>query len=112
MAKSFAQPVVCPVLIGRASAVAVLDDLIDGLVTPRSQVLLISGDAGIGKSRLVSEAKTYASARGVTVLQGTCFPQDTPGDASSRRWPSGSRKYRLRPPLAHARVSTSSTPLA
>jgi len=76
MAKYFAQPVICPVLIGRASAVAAVDDLIDGLATPRSQVLLISGDAGIGKSRLVSEAKTYASARGATVLQGACFPQD------------------------------------
>ncbi len=76
MAKSFAQPVVCPVLIGRASAVAALDHLIDALATPRSQVLLISGDAGIGKSRLVDEAKTYASARGATVLEGACFPQD------------------------------------
>ncbi|MEO7912893.1 MAG: AAA family ATPase [Roseiflexaceae bacterium] len=76
MARSFAQPVVCPVLIGRASAVAALDQLIEGLTTPRSQVLLISGDAGIGKSRLVGEAKTYANARGATVLQGTCFPQD------------------------------------
>lgn len=76
MARPFAQPVVCPVLIGRASAVAALDQMIDALATPRSQVLLISGDAGTGKSRLVSEAKTHASARGATVFQGACFPQD------------------------------------
>src|SRR5215213_1055343 len=76
MAQSFGQPVVCPVLIGRTSAVAALDHLIDALATPRSQVLLISGDAGIGKSRLVGEAKTYASARGAAVLEGSCFPQD------------------------------------
>lgn len=76
MAQFFAQPVVCPVLIGRANAVAVIDHLIDALATPRSQILLISGDAGIGKSRLVGEAKTYANARGAMVLQGACFPQD------------------------------------
>ena len=76
MATFFAQPIVCPVLIGRASAVAALEQLIDALATPRSQMLLVSGDAGIGKSRLVGEAKTYASARGATVLQGACFPQD------------------------------------
>ncbi|HJZ46222.1 MAG TPA: AAA family ATPase [Roseiflexaceae bacterium] len=76
MAKFFAQPVVCPVLIGRAGAVAALEQLIDALATPRSQMLLISGDAGIGKSRLVGEAKTYANARGATVFQGACFPQD------------------------------------
>jgi DNA-binding CsgD family transcriptional regulator len=76
MTQSFGQPVICPVLIGRASAVAAFDHLIDALATPRSQVLLISGDAGIGKSRLVGEAKIYANARGATVLEGACFPQD------------------------------------
>src|SRR5689334_4960490 len=76
MAKFFAQSVICPVLIGRTSALTALDQLIDALATPRSQVLLISGDAGIGKSRLVGEAKTSANARGAIVLQGACFPQD------------------------------------
>jgi len=37
---------------------------------------LISGEAGIGKSRLVAEAKTYASAHNVLLLQGNCFPAD------------------------------------
>jgi len=72
----FAQPVICPTLIGRASALTVLEHLIDALGRPHSQLLLISGDAGIGKSRLVAEAKIAARARGATVLQGTCFPQD------------------------------------
>ena len=53
-----------------------IEQLIDALVMPHSQMLLISGDAGIGKSRLVGEAKTYAHAHGAIVLQGACFPQD------------------------------------
>jgi len=69
MAKSFAQPVVCPVLIGRASAVAALDHLIDALATPRSQVLPFSGDAGIYKAHLGYYAKAYDSTRGRSVLE-------------------------------------------
>jgi DNA-binding CsgD family transcriptional regulator/tetratricopeptide (TPR) repeat protein len=75
-ARSATQRVVCPVLVGRANDVAVLDQLIDELATPRIQVLLISGDAGIGKSRLAGEAKSLASARDAALLQGSCFPQD------------------------------------
>jgi DNA-binding CsgD family transcriptional regulator/tetratricopeptide (TPR) repeat protein len=74
--QSFARPVVCPVLVGRERAVAALSQLIDALATSASQALLISGDAGIGKSRLASEAKAYAGERGASVLGGSCFPQD------------------------------------
>jgi predicted ATPase len=39
-------------------------------------VLLLSGEAGIGKSRLLAEGKRHASQQGFLVLQGTCFPTD------------------------------------
>jgi DNA-binding CsgD family transcriptional regulator len=56
--------------------VAVLDRMIDGLSAVRSQVLLIAGEAGIGKSRVVGELRARAAARGAALLQGACFPQD------------------------------------
>jgi hypothetical protein len=37
-------------------------------------VLLLSGEAGIGKSRLAAEGKRQASEQGLLVLQGNCFP--------------------------------------
>src|SRR5579875_1660449 len=64
MAQLSGKPLVCPVLIGR------LPDL-------HSLHALISGEAGIGKSRMVSEAKTYAAAHSFLLLQGNCFPADT-----------------------------------
>src|SRR5262249_41403696 len=39
-------------------------------------IALISGEAGIGKSRLVSEVKTNAVTQGFLLLQGNCFPRD------------------------------------
>src|SRR6516225_802707 len=64
-------------LVGRAAELgrllALLDDAV--LVEPaagRSVVALVSGDAGIGKSSLVSEIATVAARRGATVLFGQC----------------------------------------
>jgi predicted ATPase len=39
-------------------------------------VVLLGGEAGIGKSRLVAEAKSYAAAHNVLLLQGNCFQTD------------------------------------
>jgi DNA-binding CsgD family transcriptional regulator len=37
----------------------------------------VSGEAGIGKSRLVAEAKAYAAAQDFLLLQGSCFQLDS-----------------------------------
>lgn len=76
MAAPFHKPVVCPVLIDRVSELATLYGLIDQAKSGRGQVILLSGEAGIGKSRLVAETKAYAAAQGFLVLQGNCFPTD------------------------------------
>ena len=51
-----------------AACSALLDDAEAG----RSVVALVSGDAGVGKSRLVAEATRLAAGRGFTVLSGQC----------------------------------------
>jgi DNA-binding CsgD family transcriptional regulator/tetratricopeptide (TPR) repeat protein len=70
------QHISSPVLIGREREVATLQSLIDQVRQGRGQVLLLSGEAGIGKSRLLAEGKRQASEQGFLVLQGICFPTD------------------------------------
>ena len=76
MAIPFYQPVVCPVLIGRTPDLARLHTSLEQAKSSREQVVLLCGEAGIGKSRLVAELKTEAFAQGFQVLQGNCFPED------------------------------------
>lgn len=66
--------VLCPVMVGRkderrAAAVA-LERAVDGY----GGCLVVTGEAGIGKSRLVRELAREASARGVPVATGRAVP--------------------------------------
>jgi DNA-binding CsgD family transcriptional regulator len=70
------QPISSPVLIGREREQAHLHTLIDQVRRGHGQVILLSGEAGIGKSRLAAEGKRQASEQGFLVFQGTCFPTD------------------------------------
>jgi DNA-binding CsgD family transcriptional regulator len=63
-----------PVIVGRDQELAD----IDALLASGHGLLLISGEAGIGKSRLAREAVARAEARGYRVLQGACFERDRP----------------------------------
>lgn len=68
--------VVCPVLIGRAAQFDALNHLLEQACSGQGEVMLIAGEAGIGKSRLVVEVTAVASKQGFQVLQGTCFEHD------------------------------------
>jgi AAA ATPase domain len=59
----------CPITIGRERELESIKGLIDQLQTaPASATtVLITGEAGIGKSRLVAEARSYALSHGVRV---------------------------------------------
>jgi predicted ATPase len=72
----FHQTVVCPVLIDRNDELDILRTLIDQAESGRGQVVLLYGEAGVGKSRLVSEIKEYATLHDFLLLQGSCFPTD------------------------------------
>ena len=69
------KPVVCPVVIGRTTELTVIYQLIENTKSGQGQVALLSGEAGIGKSRLVAEAKTYAMDS-MCILEGNCFEFD------------------------------------
>jgi predicted ATPase/DNA-binding CsgD family transcriptional regulator len=70
------QPVICPVLIDRINELAILDALIDQAKNGRGKVVLLCGEAGVGKSRLVAEVKNHAASHDFLLLQGSCFPTD------------------------------------
>lgn len=70
------QSILCPVLIGRDPQVAALTLLLEQERTGHGQIALISGEAGIGKSRLVVEIKKLATTQGMSVVQGNCFEPD------------------------------------
>jgi len=59
-------------MVGRDDELGRLLTLLDDAEAGRSVAALVSGDAGVGKSRLVSEVTRLAGGRGFTVLSGQC----------------------------------------
>src|SRR5215470_10534965 len=59
-------------LVGRDAELGQLVAVLDSAAAGRPVVTLISGDAGVGKTRLVTELADRARARGFTVLAGHC----------------------------------------
>lgn len=68
--------VICPTIVGRVSELAALQSIVSELEEGRSHLVLLSGEAGIGKSRLVAELTNDARSRGFQVLQGNCYGRD------------------------------------
>jgi DNA-binding CsgD family transcriptional regulator len=68
--------VVCPTLVGRDAALAAARHALDRAGEGHGSTLLVSGEAGIGKSRLVRDLIGRARARGFVVLEGACFETD------------------------------------
>src|SRR5437763_11499257 len=70
------QSVVCPVLIGRAAPSSTVFHSLDRAHAAHGGTLLVSGEAGIGKSRLVRAMVERARSLGFITLQGACFEAD------------------------------------
>src|SRR4051812_5949497 len=65
-----------PVLIGRPQAVGATAARLTEARAGHGQILVLSGEAGIGKTRLVTESKSRALTLGFRILQGNCFEPD------------------------------------
>lgn len=61
-----------PRFIGRAAELATLDAALARAAEGQSAAVLVAGDAGMGKSRLVAEFERRARDRDATVLVGEC----------------------------------------
>ena len=66
----------CPVLVGRDAELAALRDALRSARGGAGHAVLVAGDAGIGKTRLVDELVAPAEAAGVLVLRGGCAETD------------------------------------
>ena len=70
------RPFVSPVLIGRAAQLDAIHRCVNRAFNEEPVTVLLSGEAGIGKSRLVAEAAAAARRLGFSIIQGNCFEQD------------------------------------
>jgi ATP/maltotriose-dependent transcriptional regulator MalT len=64
--------VVSPVFVGRQAELSAAHELVDATSRGESGLLLVAGEAGVGKSRLVAEVADHAREQGVRVLSGRC----------------------------------------
>ena len=62
-----------PVLIGRSEQMTALDGALQGVRQGGCAAVLLGGEAGVGKSRLVSEFSAAARRAGARVLTGGCM---------------------------------------
>ncbi|MBV8562558.1 MAG: AAA family ATPase, partial [Actinobacteria bacterium] len=59
-------------LVGRSRELGLGREALEGLRAGRGGILVVSGDAGIGKSRLLSELRAIAERDGTRWLEGRC----------------------------------------
>lgn len=64
-------------LVGREAEIAELQRRLHAALQGECQFVLIGGEAGSGKSRLLHEIETLAKARRLTVLQGRCADRES-----------------------------------
>ena len=60
----------CPVLIGRGAELEALIGALDAATAGHGSAVFITGDAGVGKSRLAKDLAAEALRRGFLVLTG------------------------------------------
>jgi AAA ATPase domain len=70
-------------LIGRRGQLVVFDEALRGAARGTGGVVLVSGEAGIGKTRLAEEAARRASAEGFAVAWASCWE----GGGAPPLWP-------------------------
>ncbi|MDZ7630793.1 MAG: AAA family ATPase [Gemmatimonadaceae bacterium] len=64
-------------LVGRRGDIIVIRRLLESAINGRGTCLLLSGDAGVGKSRLLAAIRREAEARNMLVAAGSAFGMET-----------------------------------
>ncbi len=65
-----------PILIGRDDALQRVELLLEAVATGEGHFLLIAGEAGIGKTRLLGAIERRAASMGFRSVRGQSFPED------------------------------------
>ncbi|MGD9987278.1 ATP-binding protein [Pseudonocardia sp.] len=73
-----AADLLCPVLVGRDGEAATLVAHLDAACAGAGRLLVVEGEAGAGKSRLLRHVADVAAARAVPVLTGRAVPGGSP----------------------------------
>lgn len=69
--------VASPVLVGRDEFLALADRRLEESAAGRGRLLFVSGEAGIGKTRLLSSISRRAERLGFAIIRAAAFPGDT-----------------------------------
>ncbi|MFD4603288.1 ATP-binding protein [Streptomyces sp. NPDC058464] len=70
-------------LVGRAQELAVVRHAVESALAGSTGLVLVEGEPGVGKTRLLEEAGAEATRRGALVVRGHCLP----GDGTPSMWP-------------------------
>ena len=62
-----------PKMVGREKELGQLKEFLHAAIDGKGNTVLVSGEAGIGKTRLVKELEAYAESLGIKVLEGRCL---------------------------------------
>ena len=66
----------CPALVGREGELTILEDALLDAHRGEGQMVILAGEAGLGKTRLASELQKRAAGGGTTVMRGGCSEAD------------------------------------
>ncbi|MFO7618309.1 MAG: AAA family ATPase [Thermoplasmata archaeon] len=64
-----------PDIIGREAELAKLRDALDNAISGKGSTFFVSGEAGIGKTRLVSELISEVEKKGAQIIRGWCLAE-------------------------------------
>src|SRR6266516_3385775 len=63
-------------LVGREAVLGVAEAALDEMLSGAGQLLLVTGEPGMGKSAVLTEVARRGSHRGARVLRGVCWRGD------------------------------------
>ena len=72
-----------PLFVGRVAELRQLEAALASALAGRGRLVMVTGEAGIGKTRLTNELSQRARERGAAVLIGRCYE----GEGAPPYWP-------------------------